>query len=105
MSSSEGPLRPATSTTEITLVTGDRYRVHGDAKNVERIILDAARGSIMQLAWLVEAETGKDLAVNPHHVVILRAADSLPSPERGSTRRSRKAVPIEPRGGAIWLVG
>ena len=104
MSSSEGPLRPGTSTTEITLVTGDRYCVRGDSKSVERIVLDAARGSIMQLAWLVEAETGKDLAVNPHHVVILRAADSY-SPERGATRRSRKAVPIEPRGGAIWLVG
>jgi hypothetical protein len=76
MSSSEGPLRPGTSTTEITVVTGERYRVQGDAKNVERIILDAARGSIMQLAWLLDAETGEDLAVNPHHLVTLRAADS-----------------------------
>jgi hypothetical protein len=76
MSSSEGALRPGTSNTEITVVTGDRYRVDGDPKRVERIILDAARGSIMQLAWLVEAETREDLAVNPHHVVILRAADS-----------------------------
>ena len=76
MSSSEGPLRPGASTTEIILVTGDRYCVRGDSKSVERIVLDAARGSIMQLVWLVEAETGKDLAVNPHHVVILRAADS-----------------------------
>lgn len=64
-----------TSTTEITVVTGDRYRVDGDAKHVERVILDAARGSIMQLAWLVEAETGEDLVVNPDCVVILRAAD------------------------------
>jgi hypothetical protein len=76
MSSSEQPLRRGTSTTEITVVTGDRYRVHGDAKSVERIILDAARGSIMQLAWLVEVDTGDDFAVNPHRVVILRAADS-----------------------------
>ena len=76
MSSSEGPQRPGTSTTEITLVTADRYCVRGDSKSVERIVLDAARGSIMQLAWLVEAETGKDFAVNPHRVVILRAADS-----------------------------
>jgi hypothetical protein len=57
-------------------VTGDRYRVEGDARDVERIILDAARGSIMQLAWLTEAETGKDLAINPKHVVMLRAAGS-----------------------------
>jgi len=57
-------------------VTGDRYRVEGDARDVERIILDAARGSIMQLAWLTEAETGEDLAINPKHVVMLRAAGS-----------------------------
>jgi hypothetical protein len=73
MSSSEGPLRPTTFITEITLVTGDRYRVEKGLKDVERIILDAARGSIMQFAWLVEAETGEDLAVNPDQVVALRA--------------------------------
>ncbi len=76
MSSSEGSARPTASTTEITVLTGDRYRVERDLKNVERIITDAARGSIMQLAWLVEAETGEDLAVNPEHVVTLRAAGS-----------------------------
>jgi hypothetical protein len=38
------------------------------------VILDAARGSIMQLAWLTEAHTGVDLAVNPQHVVALRPA-------------------------------
>jgi hypothetical protein len=43
---------------------------------VERIILDAARGSIMQLAWLTDAETGEDLAINPKHVVMLRTASS-----------------------------
>ena len=63
-----------TSTTELTLVTGERYRVEGESKEIERIILDAARGSIMQLAWLIEAETHHDLAVNPEHVVMLRAA-------------------------------
>ena len=65
-----------TSTTEITVVTGHCYRVDSNVKDVERLILDAARGSIMQLAWLVEAETGADLAVNPHRVVTLRAAGS-----------------------------
>jgi hypothetical protein len=65
---------PATPTTEITVVTGDRYRVEGGAGDVERAILDAARGSLMQLAWLIEAETRDDLAVNPEHVVMLRAA-------------------------------
>jgi len=57
-------------------LTGDRYHVEGDAKHVERTILDAARGSIMQLAWLTEAETGEDLAINPEHVVMLRTASS-----------------------------
>lgn len=64
------------ASTEITVATGDRYRVEGDLKQVERIILDAARGSIMQLAWLVEADTGEDLALNPDQVVILRAVGS-----------------------------
>jgi hypothetical protein len=61
-----------TSTTEITAVTGHLYRVEGDVKEVERVILDAARGSIMQFAWLVESETGQPVAVNPDHVVSLR---------------------------------
>ena len=58
------------------MLTGDRYHVEGDAKRVERTILDAARGSIMQLAWLSDAETGEDLAINPEHVVMLRTASS-----------------------------
>lgn len=74
MSSSEGQLRPTTTTTEISLVTGERYRVDGDLKYVERRILDAARGSIMQLAWFSEVDSGDDLGVNPEHVVALRAA-------------------------------
>ena len=57
-------------------MTGERYHVEGDARDVERIILDAARGSIMQLAWFTEAETGQDLGINPEHVVMLRAAGS-----------------------------
>jgi hypothetical protein len=74
MSSSEDQPESATPTTEITVVTGDRYQVEGEAVDVERSILDAARGSIMQLAWLIEAKTRDDLAVNPEHVVMLRAA-------------------------------
>lgn len=73
MSSSEGQLPPTTSMTQIIVVTGDRYRVDGDVKVVERSVLDAARGSIMQLAWFTESETREDLAVNPEHVVVLRA--------------------------------
>ena len=58
------------------MLTGERFHVEGDARHVERTILDAARGSIMQLAWLTEAETGEDLAINPEHVVMLRTASS-----------------------------
>ena len=64
-----------TARTELILVTGERYCIDGDPKDVERTILDAARGSLMQLAWLVEAETEQELGVNPDHVVTLRAAD------------------------------
>jgi hypothetical protein len=73
MSLSDHSASSATGTTEILLVTGDRHRVEGDAKDVEQIVLDAARGSLMQLAWLVEADTRRALAVNPDHVVSLRA--------------------------------
>ena len=76
MNSTPGSPPRTTSTTEITVSTGDRYRVEGAVQQVERSILDAARGSIMQLAWFVETESGKDLAVNPEHVVMLRAVGS-----------------------------
>jgi hypothetical protein len=73
MSSTEDTPKATTDTTEITVVTGDRYRVQGTAKDVERLILDAARGSLMQFAWFILAETGDGLAVNPESVVLLRA--------------------------------
>jgi hypothetical protein len=76
MSSIEGP-HTAAHTTTVTLVTGDRHRVEGKAKDVERIILDAARGSIMELAWFIEADTRDELGLNPEYVVMLRAADPL----------------------------
>jgi hypothetical protein len=75
MSASDDMPNPPTHTTEITVATGDRYRVQGAAKDIERLIIDAARGSIMQLAWLIEAESGDELAVNPESVVLLRAVD------------------------------
>jgi hypothetical protein len=76
MSSSDRPPQPTASTTDLIVVTGDRYSVEGDVRVVERAILDAARGSLMQLAWLTEAETRNDLGVNPEHVVLLRASGS-----------------------------
>jgi hypothetical protein len=70
-----------TSITEITFLTGERGRVEGEAKDVERLILDAARGSIMQFAWLTDAEAGEPIAVNPECVVMLRPLTPGPSDE------------------------
>jgi hypothetical protein len=67
------------STTEIRVLTGECYRVAGSAKDVAQVVLDAARGSIMQFAWFVDAETGADLAVNPQCVAVLRAPGSSAS--------------------------
>jgi hypothetical protein len=73
MSSSEAPSQPVSKTTEITMQGGHQYCVEGDAKQVERTILDAARGSIMELAWMVEAESQERIGINPEYVVMLRA--------------------------------
>jgi hypothetical protein len=64
------------SITQITVLGGERYRVEGRAKDVERLILDAARGSIMQFAWLTDAETGDSVGINPECVVMLRALET-----------------------------
>lgn len=58
--------------TEITVVGGNCYRVEAEAKVVERLILDAARGSIMEFAWLKEVGTGESIALNPESVIMLR---------------------------------
>lgn len=57
---------------EITLLGGERHRVDGDVRQVEQLILDAARGSIMQFAWLTDAETAEPVGVNPEYVMTLR---------------------------------
>ena len=51
---------------------GERFRVEGEAKQVEAAILSAARGSIMELAWMTEVQTGELIGLNPDHVVMLR---------------------------------
>jgi hypothetical protein len=65
-----------TSITEITVVGGDRYRVERSSEEVEALILGAARGSIMEFAWMTEVGTGERLGVNPEHVVLLRTITS-----------------------------
>jgi hypothetical protein len=61
------------SRTEITLLGGERHSVDGDVKEVERLILDAARGSILEFAWLTDAQTAEPIGVNPEYVMTLRA--------------------------------
>ena len=42
---------------------------------VEAAILSAARGSLMELAWMIEAGSGQRVGVNPDHVLMLRIVE------------------------------
>jgi hypothetical protein len=66
--------------TEITLLGGERYRVEGGVKEVERLILDAARGSIMQFAWLTDTQTAEPVGINPEYVMTVRSLRSTGRP-------------------------
>ena len=61
------------SITEITVSGGERRQVEGDVRAVERQILNAARGSIMEFAWFTDRHTGESLGINPEFVMMLRA--------------------------------
>ena len=54
-----------TTSTEIVLVSGTCCRVEGKAEDLEKQILDAARGSLLELVWLTETESGQRIALNP----------------------------------------
>jgi hypothetical protein len=62
-----------TALTEITMLGGHRIRTSQDPQAVEAAILSAARGSLMELAWLTDATTGQPIGINPEHVLLLRA--------------------------------
>ncbi len=64
-----------TDTTEVIMVGGERLLMKGGPKDVEAAILAAARGSLMELAWIPDAGTGQLVGINPDHVVLLRAPD------------------------------
>lgn len=66
----------ALARTLVTMTTGERYEIGGSAESIEAAIVGASRGSIMQLAWLTEAGTGRSIAINPLHVVALETAPS-----------------------------
>jgi hypothetical protein len=65
---------------ELTLTGGQRLRVEGDLEDVERAILSAARGSIMELAWVTEAESEERVGINPDHVLMVRRLRSRSDP-------------------------
>jgi cation transporter-like permease len=64
------------SITEITLAGGERLQVQGEAETIEAAILSAARGSLLEFAWMADARTGERIGVNPDHVVALRAVNA-----------------------------
>lgn len=72
--------------TEIMLVGGERLRVQGAATEVEALVLSAARGSLLEFAWMTEARTGGRIAVNPEHVLLMRTVD--PGPDAGTAEGS-----------------
>ncbi|MEO8969168.1 MAG: hypothetical protein ABI355_16130 [Solirubrobacteraceae bacterium] len=63
--------------TELVLTGGERLRVEGDAKRVESAIVSAARGSILELAWLTESGTRRRVGINPDRVLMIRALDDV----------------------------
>ena len=60
--------------TALTLVSGVRYEVEGSPEKIEETIVAASRGSIMQLAWVTDADSGRSIGINPQHVVSLEPA-------------------------------
>ena len=68
------------STTEIILAGGQTLHVTGEVQQVEARIVGAARGSIMELAWMTDAETGRQIGINPDHVILIRAREGDPEP-------------------------
>jgi hypothetical protein len=59
------------ATAVVVMMTGERYEVEGSPRDVESAIVAASRGSILQLAWMTEADSGRKIAINPLHVVAL----------------------------------
>jgi hypothetical protein len=60
--------------TEILVLGGERFRVQGAPDEVESKIVDAARGSMLELVSLTEAESGELIALNPAHIVAVSSA-------------------------------
>jgi hypothetical protein len=61
--------------TEIVMIGGERRAVEGNPRAVEATILSAARGALLEFAWLTDADSGEALGVNPDQVQMLRVLD------------------------------
>jgi hypothetical protein len=66
--------------TEILVVGGKCFRVRGAAAEVETKILEAARGSILELVWLEEAGAGTPVGLNPAHIVAVSDSPPMDNP-------------------------
>lgn len=58
---------------DILVVGGQRFCIQGGPDEVEAKVLEAARGSILELVRLTEAESGRTVALNPAHIVAVSA--------------------------------
>ncbi len=66
--------------TDILVVGGQRFRIEGAPEEVEAKVLEAARGSILELVRLTEADSGTSVALNPAHIVAVSAATASEHP-------------------------
>ena len=60
--------------TEVQLIGGESLVASGEPGEVEKTLSDAARSGASRLAWRTVPATNEKIAVNPAHVISLRAA-------------------------------
>ena len=96
---SPAPASFMASITQITVLGGERYRVEGKAKDVERLILDAARGSIMQFAWLTRRS---DRRLGGHQSGVCRDAPVSRHLAARSSERPKAQAPEASQTAYCW---
>lgn len=57
------------------MVNSDAIRVEGSLSEVEKELSDAARSGSSRFAWLTDRGTGRQIGINPDHVVSLRTSE------------------------------
>jgi hypothetical protein len=62
--------------TRILLTTGDQLEVDASVDEVVKELENAARSSAGTLARLTQSDSGKPVAVNAAHVVLVRPSDA-----------------------------